>query len=259
VSTDLDNLDWLFPLRLLASAFVADPDVDTVVLVLVGVVGAFGWLERRFGTAWAFGVFLAIHVVATLVTLLVVVTGVRTGFYPPEVRDDLDYGISYGAIGCTGAIVWFLPKWARVPAALAEEVLSFFGERLMGYRWDQPAYVLSYANRRRLEIARALAARPRLLLLDEPAAGLDPASSVALFTLVKKLHEDLGLTVLLVEHYVKAVLENCDLVYVLNEGRLIASGPPREIAVDPEVRRAYFGTDDDEDDETDEEVVDVDA
>ena len=58
--------------------------------------------------------------------------------------------------------------------ALAEEMLSFFGQRLAGYRWDQPAYSLSYANRRRLEIARALAAQPRLLLLDEPAAGMNP-------------------------------------------------------------------------------------
>ena len=58
--------------------------------------------------------------------------------------------------------------------ALAEERLAFFGERLMGYRWDQPAYSLSYANRRRLEIARATATNPRLLLLDEPAAGHEP-------------------------------------------------------------------------------------
>ncbi len=60
---------------------------------------------------------------------------------------------------------------------LAEEVLSFFGQRLAGYRWDQPAYSLSYANRRRLEIARALATGPQLLLLDEPAAGMNPTET----------------------------------------------------------------------------------
>ena len=61
--------------------------------------------------------------------------------------------------------------------ALAEEQLGFFGQRLIGYRWDQPAYSLSYANRRRLEIARAMATRPRILLLDEPAAGMNPVET----------------------------------------------------------------------------------
>jgi ABC-type transporter Mla maintaining outer membrane lipid asymmetry ATPase subunit MlaF len=79
-------------------------------------------------------------------------------------------------------------------------------------------------------------------MLDEPAAGLDPASSVALFTLIKKLHEDLGLTVLLVEHYVRAVLDSCDLVYVLAEGKILAQGTPAEVATDPDVRSRYLGT-----------------
>ena len=65
----------------------------------------------------------------------------------------------------------------REIAQLAEERLAFFGERLMGYRWDQPAYSLSYANRRRLEIARATATNPRILLLDEPAAGMNPSET----------------------------------------------------------------------------------
>lgn len=133
VSTDLANLDWLFPLRLLASALVAEPTVYTLLLVVVGVVGAFGWLERRFGTAWAFGIFLAVHVGVTLVTLLVVVLGVHTGFYPPDVPEDLDYGISYGALGCCGAVVCFLPKWARVPAALAVLLLPLVAAEWYGW------------------------------------------------------------------------------------------------------------------------------
>ncbi|GAB3895231.1 hypothetical protein GCM10029964_074820 [Kibdelosporangium lantanae] len=133
VSTDLANLDWLFPLRLLASALVAEPTVYTLLLVLVGVVGAFGWLERRFGTAWAFGIFLSVHVGVTLVTLLVEVVGVHVGFYPPEVREDLDYGISYGAIGCCGAVVSFLPGWARVPAALAVLLLPLVAADWYGW------------------------------------------------------------------------------------------------------------------------------
>ena len=92
-----------------------------------------------------------------------------------------------------------------------------------------------------MEIGRSLLSGPRLLLLDEPAAGLDSEEAAQLFALVRRLESDLGLTVLLVEHYVKAVLENCDLVYVLNEGRVIAAGTPQEIAVDPQVRAAYLG------------------
>ena len=73
--------------------------------------------------------------------------------------------------------------------ALAEERLAFFGDRLMGYRWDQPAYSLSYANRRRLEIARATATNPRLLLLDEPAAGMNPKETQEITDLIGKLRQ----------------------------------------------------------------------
>ena len=74
--------------------------------------------------------------------------------------------------------------------ALAEERLAFFGERLMGYRWNQPAYSLSYANRRRLEIARATATKPRLLLLDEPAAGMNPVETHEITELIARLREE---------------------------------------------------------------------
>src|SRR5213078_673466 len=83
---------------------------------------------------------------------------------------------------------------------LAQERLSFFGDRLMGYRWDQPAYVLSYANRRRLEIARALATRPRLLLLDEPAAGINPHETHEVTEIIGRLRDELGVAVLVIEH-----------------------------------------------------------
>ncbi len=108
--------------------------------------------------------------------------------------------------------------------------------------WNERTSTLEFSARRRVEIGRAILAGPRLLLLDEPAAGLDPASSAALFTLIRQLHSDLGLTVLLVEHYVKAVLDTCDLVYVLAQGTVLASGTPAEIAAHPEVREHYLGT-----------------
>src|SRR5204862_3689779 len=83
---------------------------------------------------------------------------------------------------------------------LAEQRLAFFGERLMGYRWDQPAYSLSYANRRRLEIARATATKPRLLLLDEPAAGMNPVEAHEVAELIGPLRQEGGSTILLLDH-----------------------------------------------------------
>src|ERR1700753_4393836 len=89
---------------------------------------------------------------------------------------------------------------AREVHALTEEGLFFFGRRLAGYRWDQPAYSLSYANRRRLEIARALATRPRLLLLDEPAAGMNPNETHEITELIGRLRTELDLSILVIEH-----------------------------------------------------------
>ncbi|HEX9531069.1 MAG TPA: ATP-binding cassette domain-containing protein [Acidimicrobiales bacterium] len=109
--------------------------------------------------------------------------------------------------------------------------------------WDEFVRNLDFGAQRRVEIGRSLLSGPRLLLLDEPAAGLDASEATALFALIRQLEQDLGLTVLLVEHYVKAVLENCDLIYVLARGRIIAAGSAEEITADPEVRAVYLGED----------------
>src|ERR687883_1802856 len=106
---------------------------------------------------------------------------------------------------------------------VAEEKLSFFGDRLMGYRWNQPAYSLSYANRRRLEIARAMATEPRLLLLDEPAAGMNPAETHEITELIGKLRED-GYTILVIEHDMHVVEGISDRVVALDHGEKIAEG-----------------------------------
>ena len=125
--------------------------------------------------------------------------------------------------------------------ALAEDVLSFFGERLMGYRWDQPAYVLSYANRRRLEIARALAARPRLLLLDEPAAGMNPHETHEITELIGKLRDEAGYSILVIEHDMHVVEGISDRVIALDHGLKIAEGSFDEVATHPLVVEAYLG------------------
>ena len=109
-------------------------------------------------------------------------------------------------------------------AALAEERLAFFGKRLMGYRWDQPAYSLSYANRRRLEIARATATNPRLLLLDEPAAGMNPYETHEMTELIAQLRNDGGYTILVIEHDMHVVEGISDRVIALDHGVKIAEG-----------------------------------
>ncbi len=131
----------------------------------------------------------------------------------------------------------------REARELAEEVLSFFGERLAGYRWKQPAYSLSYANRRRLEIARALATRPQMLLLDEPAAGMNPNETHEVTELIGRLRSELGLGVVVIEHDMHVVAGCSDRVLALDHGLRIAEGSFEEVANHPAVVEAYLGRD----------------
>ena len=122
-----------------------------------------------------------------------------------------------------------------------EEKLGFFGDRLMGYRWDQPAYSLSYANRRRLEIARAMATQARILLLDEPAAGMNPRETHEITELIGKLRDDGGYTILVIEHDMHVVEGISDRVVALDHGIKIAEGSFEAVATDPRVVEAYLG------------------
>jgi ABC-type branched-subunit amino acid transport system ATPase component len=131
----------------------------------------------------------------------------------------------------------------REVRALAEEVLSFFGQRLAGYRWDQPAYSLSYANRRRLEIARALATRPRLLLLDEPAAGMNPTETHEVTELIGRLRAERDVAIIVIEHDMHVVKGCSDRVIALDHGVKIAEGGFDQVANHPAVIEAYMGRD----------------
>jgi branched-chain amino acid transport system ATP-binding protein len=120
----------------------------------------------------------------------------------------------------------------------AAAVLDLAGLAPVG---DQLAATLTIADRKRLEIARALATRPRLLLLDEVMAGLRPAEVEAAIGLVRRIREA-GVTVVVVEHLIRAVLALSERMYVLHHGRVIAEGEPRQVIHRPEVVGAYFGT-----------------
>jgi branched-chain amino acid transport system ATP-binding protein len=125
--------------------------------------------------------------------------------------------------------------------ARAEEVLGFFGERLLGYRFNQPAYVLSYANRRRLEIARAMATGARMLLLDEPAAGMNPNETHEITELIGRLRNERGYTILVIEHDMHVVEGISDRVIALDHGEKLTEGSFDEVANHPGVVEAYLG------------------
>ena len=139
-----------------------------------------------------------------------------------------------------------MPRYRKENAQMyrrAEELLRYMG------LWEvrgEVASSLPYGMQRKLEIARALATQPTLLLLDEPAAGMNPAESAELTELIRGIRDQFRLTVLLIEHHMDVVMDISDRIYVLNYGSLIADGTPEEIQNNDDVIHAYLGGDEDE-------------
>ena len=135
------------------------------------------------------------------------------------------------------------PGKMKEEKALKEEALALIHRLGLTERAQELAVNLSYGNQRRVEIARALASKPAIVFLDEPAAGMNPKETQELAELIVRLKSELDLTIVIIEHDMNLIMDICDRIVVMTEGRVLTSGVPNEIRKDPRVLEAYLGGD----------------
>ena len=155
--------------------------------------------------------------------------------------DNVLVGLHRHARTPNGSALWNSASFRRKEASLRQEALELLELFQLEGVADRPADALAYGDRRRLEMARALASRPQLLLLDEPAAGMNPQEKDQLCALIQRLRHQFKLTIVIIEHHVPLMMALCDRLVVLNFGKHIAEGSPSQIASNPAVIEAYLG------------------
>ncbi len=138
-------------------------------------------------------------------------------------------------------VLFRTPKFRRDEQVMSEKAMNLLELFKISGKADEKAKNLPYGEQRKLEIVRALASNPKLLLLDEPAAGMNPQETKELMELIAFIRKEFKLTILLIEHDMKLVMGICERIMVLNYGRIIAAGTPEEIQANPEVVKAYLG------------------
>lgn len=154
-----------------------------------------------------------------------------------NVRISLDQKENYSTLDA----IFRTKKFRNIESELTKKALEYLRMFDLESMANNRADSLSYGNQRKLEIARALACNPKLLLLDEPAAGMNPNETQELMEIIRNIRDNMGISILLIEHDMDLVMGICERLYVLNFGEIIAKGNPLEIQNNPEVIKAYLG------------------